>query len=727
MEKIVRNVKISNTKTSDAVHIELIPADGVFEKASVGYMAGEQRLKMCLSPKVVNVIEETTSILEDFDYAVIRYIWTGEGGVDLDSRTQIVEPAQETIVGWNHAISDGRYITWGRDNVQDGVECVMVDMKLLVDDYPDHIGLYALGCRAFWYKNRVSGDMVIQFQTYKGGVMKADGYDFINEGGVTVQKIDMDCSLMTTISADIPGQLLGYLRYDADLRKGYLVNVTQGPYVPLTVTQDPVTYDVHVTGNPDTAFHIYFKDNDSVNPNNTFYIDETGNVKLSLDDIFANLNSSRKDGVVVTFLTQHKAAEDVDFILSVPEPSSLSSYNIFDRKSYIYAPDNSQVEIIDSSDVVVKTITLGSITYPVIAHTIHMDESNLTPGDKFKFRVIQTLSNGNVITSMIDDPSMIYTVIDSSYFTSFFTRPIWYIAYQNDGPAVTVKMTNVDIIARSKSGDYYTLRKDTTSEQTVFYFLSYGWSQINRPVEIEFVIVRNGVPIPPCEHKFYKASGFSQIGENVTKLTNQDGTPRWFMDTYETPAQIPRSLTSLKGFFADYATERKTEVYDIIVNWDVSNITDFSQAFSYAKTFNHNISGWNMINAENVEGMFEATPLFNQPIGNWVMPKVRSYYNFLNGATEFNQPINYDMSNVYNLSAMFANTSAFNQPLSHLRVGNVENMNYMFRFATAFDQDLSMWCVSNAFVGMQHVGFNPNRLETQPEKLPKWGSCPLGY
>ena len=38
--------------------------------------------------------------IQDFDFAVIRYIWDGNGGTDLDTRTRIINPARNIDVGW---------------------------------------------------------------------------------------------------------------------------------------------------------------------------------------------------------------------------------------------------------------------------------------------------------------------------------------------------------------------------------------------------------------------------------------------------------------------------------------------------------------------------------------------------------------------------------------------------------------------------------------------------
>ena len=62
--------------------------------------------------------------------------------------------------------------------------------------------------------------------------------------------------------------------------------------------------------------------------------------------------------------------------------------------------------------------------------------------------------------------------------------------------------------------------------------------------------------------------------------------------------------------------------YGAMPNWDVSNITDMSSAFSDRIEFNGNISDWDVSNVIDMSFMFTAGPLsggmsFNQDIGDW--------------------------------------------------------------------------------------------------------------
>ena len=61
-----------------------------------------------------------------------------------------------------------------------------------------------------------------------------------------------------------------------------------------------------------------------------------------------------------------------------------------------------------------------------------------------------------------------------------------------------------------------------------------------------------------------------------------------------------------------------------IGSWNVSQIVDFSFAFSQQESFNEDISFWDTSNARNFSFMFEGAQAFNQPIGEWIVSRVTS-------------------------------------------------------------------------------------------------------
>jgi len=70
-----------------------------------------------------------------------------------------------------------------------------------------------------------------------------------------------------------------------------------------------------------------------------------------------------------------------------------------------------------------------------------------------------------------------------------------------------------------------------------------------------------------------------------------------------------------------------------IGNWDVSNVTSFTQMFMGASAFNQNIGGWNVGKATSMSFMFYNATAFNQNIGSWNVTAVTALWSMFLGAT----------------------------------------------------------------------------------------------
>ena len=133
-----------------------------------------------------------------------------------------------------------------------------------------------------------------------------------------------------------------------------------------------------------------------------------------------------------------------------------------------------------------------------------------------------------------------------------------------------------------------------------------------------------------------------------------------------------------------------------ISHWNVSGVTDFSEAF-YNTSFNEDISSWDTSSATNLNRMFRLTPFNNggQPgINNWDVSNVANFSGMFQTCSSFNQPIgNWTIktSGPVLMDNMFFQASAFNQPIDSWDVSAVTTMNNMFQLATSFNQDLNSW------------------------------------
>lgn len=127
-------------------------------------------------------------------------------------------------------------------------------------------------------------------------------------------------------------------------------------------------------------------------------------------------------------------------------------------------------------------------------------------------------------------------------------------------------------------------------------------------------------------------------------------------------------------------------------NWDTTTISDMSEMFSNAYSFNQDISNWNTGSVTNLSKMFSGAAKFNQYIGNWNTSNVGNMNEMFLGASAFNQSIeNWNTTNVANMSYMFKGATLFNQNIGNWDINNVFSIDGMFMNATSFNQDIGSW------------------------------------
>lgn len=159
--------------------------------------------------------------VKDFDFAVLRYKWTDQGGKDLDIRSYLERPDRHTqVVGWNKLPTDNGYLVWNGDNQANGVESVLVDIKKIATDYPGYVDISVM-LRAFWYSSVSSGDLVIEFVSYKGGEMTQSGFDWVNTGGSEVDIKELLVNTKESKSND-NGEHLATLSFNLSAKSGFL-------------------------------------------------------------------------------------------------------------------------------------------------------------------------------------------------------------------------------------------------------------------------------------------------------------------------------------------------------------------------------------------------------------------------------------------------------------------------------------------------------------------------
>ena len=132
-----------------------------------------------------------------------------------------------------------------------------------------------------------------------------------------------------------------------------------------------------------------------------------------------------------------------------------------------------------------------------------------------------------------------------------------------------------------------------------------------------------------------------------------------------------------------------------ISGWDVSRVTDMDGMFLSATAFNGNVSGWNVSSVTKMNSMFYTATAFNGNVSGWDVSRVTDMSDMFHLATAFNGNVSgWDVSRVTDMSDMFSFAAAFNGNVSGWDVSRVIGMNNMFHRATDFNQDVSGWNVS---------------------------------
>jgi len=190
-----------------------------------------------------------------------------------------------------------------------------------------------------------------------------------------------------------------------------------------------------------------------------------------------------------------------------------------------------------------------------------------------------------------------------------------------------------------------------------------------------------------------------------------------------------------------------------IVEWDVSNVVDFSEAFKDASNFNADLSkwricttrddsnffdavqmaymfqgvrdftgtsieNWNVRNVVNMSYMFAGSEAFNANLSRWDVSRVIDFSSMFRRTESF-EGVGVDVwttSSAWNMREMFAETSRFNADLSDWDISKVENMSGMFRNSSKFEgQGLRQWDMSNVRL---HYGMFENAEELDTELVP---------
>jgi surface protein len=182
--------------------------------------------------------------------------------------------------------------------------------------------------------------------------------------------------------------------------------------------------------------------------------------------------------------------------------------------------------------------------------------------------------------------------------------------------------------------------------------------------------------------------GNNDISTNIISIVKQlPGTSPLTWNT--------SSVTNMSNMF-----EKANSFNQNISEWNISNVTATVSMFEEAFVFNQPIGSWDTGNITNMQAMFATLYIFNQPIGSWNTSNVTNMRDVFYTSRSFNQPINsWDTSYVTNMRGMFGSNypsvSTFNQDIGKWITNNVTDMSVMFLNASVFNQNIGNWNVSN--------------------------------
>jgi len=151
------------------------------------------------------------------------------------------------------------------------------------------------------------------------------------------------------------------------------------------------------------------------------------------------------------------------------------------------------------------------------------------------------------------------------------------------------------------------------------------------------------------------------------------------------------SVTNMRQMFSGASSFNQD-----IGDWDVSGVTNMREMFIRANSFNQDIGDWDVSSVTNMRGMFQSADQFNQDIGDWNVSSVTSMRRMFYFAESFNQDIGgWDVSSVTRMGSMFSFAESFNQDIGGWDVSSVTRMPGMFSSAESFNQDIGGWDTGN--------------------------------
>jgi hypothetical protein len=275
----------------------------------------------------------TNAAFPDFDYAVIKYIWVSGNGTDLDTRTAMVDlpdPLYNQIdIGWarggNGSMPGGGayigpstsnyYMWWSGDSQgTSGNEATLIDFIRLESSYPT-LDELTIRIRAFWYGNRLNGNMQVNITTYKGGTMSKSGFNFVNTGGTLVSNVTETYNMSISASANIDGEEIGTLTFDFATNTGFsLINNISEAFIK----ENNIPGTIHLNDNrrDDEVLPAAYK-SIKYNTNKGSIYSNTNKGNIEYNDNLGSINSNTSGYQYVLDINDNPVISSIDGITEI--------------------------------------------------------------------------------------------------------------------------------------------------------------------------------------------------------------------------------------------------------------------------------------------------------------------------------------------------------------------------------------------------------------------------
>jgi surface protein len=299
------------------------------------------------------------------------------------------------------------------------------------------------------------------------------------------------------------------------------------------------------------------------------------------------------------------------------------------------------------------------------------------------------------------------------------------LAYSSSHPSVATVNSSTGLVTLVSIGTTTITVNLSASSDGV-----YAAATLTREIEVTgppLTLAANGVTIKYTGTEFTSNPLFIQANPRGTLSTPQTPQPEWFAvvpshQYWRITSYATNDVETGISYFTPPGQSNPVPFNNIVTTL----LTNMSDLFNNATTFNEDISSWDTSNVKNMGNMFSNAIAFNKPLNSWDTALVGNMVAMFYNAEKFNQNIgSWDTSIVTTMEYMFQEAIAFNNGgspnIGDWDVSIVSNMGNMFQNAQAFNQNISNWDVSAVTEGNFNnfrAGSALTQANTPPAFLP---------